>query len=227
MSETLKVVGTPHRHCFAILPASMRDRIIAQSTSTSLSGSIVLKLRWALPSASTQKTSFIGCRGDQTCDEGYIHIPTNVLQCMGLCEQMVVSATAVSSTTAFSSRQLYSSVSLRPSSASDWEIIEFNADFVRSHLLEQVDVINDKDAVPVFIGDTRVHLECNMRLRWGFVKLGPDTLIDIKPLQRKHTHTHKATSTYVTEHPSFYETQTKQVDQEPAADEGVCPRAFR
>ena len=68
MAASLKVRGTPYRHCFAILPVSIRDKIISQSTGSSLSGSIVLKLKWSLNN--NEKTSFVGCRGDQTCEEG-------------------------------------------------------------------------------------------------------------------------------------------------------------
>ena len=220
MSETLKVVCTAHRHCFAVVPASMRDRLIAQSTSTSLSGSIVLKLKWSVPSSSAPKTSFVGCRGDETCAEGFIHIALALCECIGLSESALVSVSAVSATTAFSSRLLFDSVSLRPLSFGDWEIVQFNAEFVRDHLLEQIDVLNDKDAFPLFIGDIRVHLQCNMALRWGFLKLGRDTKIDIKPLQRQRTAkdtkgTEKTQSQNV-EHPSFYE-QT-----ETETDEGLC-----
>ena len=159
MEDKLKVVGTPHRHCFAVLPASIRDRILSQSASTSLSGSIVLKLKWSSPS---DKTSFIGCRGDQSCDEGYVQIPTNILQCIGLSEGMLVSVTLVSSTTSYATTQSYDSVSLKPSSYEDWEIIQFNSEYVRDHLLEQIDVVNDRDAFPIYIGDIKVHLQSNM-----------------------------------------------------------------
>ena len=230
MEDKLKVVGTPQRHCFATLPASIRDRILSQSTSTSLSGSIVLKLRWSSP---TDKTSFIGCRGDQTCDEGYIHIPTNILRCIHLSENILVAVSFVSSTTSYATTQTYDSVSLKPSSYEDWEIIQYNSEYVRDHLLEQIDVINDRDSFPLYIGDIKVHLQSNMEFRWGFVKLGRDTTIDIKPLKRsaKKTNsklsdqqfarlnrfddamsdiTQSIASSNRIQHPSFYE--TKEID---------------
>lgn len=242
MEQRLKVIGTPYRHCFAILPASIRDKIISQSTSTSLSGSIVLKLKWSLNN--NEKTSFVGCRGDQTCEEGYIQIPVNVLQCINLSENILISVTFVSSTTSYSTTQLYESVSLKPSSYEDWEIIQYNSEYVRDHLLEQIDVINDKDRFPIYIGDIKVHLQANMKFRWGFLKLGRDTTIDIMPLKRtaKKTtntfknamdyntnkiednlseitgHTHSTSPSNYIQHPSFYE--TKEVESKsPSKDE--------
>ena len=51
-------------------------------------------------------------------------------------------------------------------------------------MLEQIDVITDSDSFPLYIGDCKVYLRSLMRFRWGFVKLGRTSDIDIKPLTR-------------------------------------------
>ncbi|ETO17548.1 hypothetical protein RFI_19775, partial [Reticulomyxa filosa] len=125
-----------------------------------------------------------GSRCDNTCAEGFLSLPIALLRCLNLSEGMSVEVTSVTSTTSQSTTQTYSSVPLEPLSYEDWEIIQYNGEFITHNLLEQIDVVNDSFPFPLHIGDTKVYLKSSHRFRFGFVKLGRTTTIDIKPLSK-------------------------------------------
>ena len=95
----------------------------------------------------------------------------------------MVDVSLVTAITSEQSTKEYSMIELQPSSFEDWELIEYNAEYVSLHLLEQIDVINEKYSFPVLINQTNiVYLKPTQSFRWHFVKLGRSTVVTIKPM---------------------------------------------
>mmetsp|Transcript_19803 Transcript_19803/g.29606 ORF Transcript_19803/g.29606 Transcript_19803/m.29606 type:complete len:1162 (-) Transcript_19803:232-3717(-) len=174
---TLRTKFTHTRSCFVSLPDGSFEHL-----KQSMMEPVPLRLD-AFASGARRVTTYVSWAGKGGEKPGHIGIPMQLANCLKISEGILLRIIA------FPGQPTTRMVCVEPESSDDWEILELNASYVESELLNQISVLTPGEKFPFWIRNNLVYLKTSAMNASSsstkFVKIGHNSEISIAPKLRR------------------------------------------